>query len=195
MTKPQVFVSHAYEDLDKIQTFLYPINYLPIELYIAVEDASTGRISDTIRREIEKSQVIVPFLTDTSVENVWVNQEIGCAVAHDLDIIPLFQQSSQLHGFISGIEGVSISYEYPHKTSYGLLTRLREIFSSLSEVSNWYLDVRCSDCNRHNMFPIEQTQAELTYIYERGDFLEYRCSDCGTTYFFHPLSLHMNETK
>lgn len=190
MTQPQVFVSHAYEDLDELQTFLYPVDYLPVELYIAVEDTSVGRLPETIHAEIENSQVIVPFLTDNSVDNHWVNQEIGCAVAHDLTIIPLFQQSSHLDGFISDMEGVPISHTEPHETTFELLTRLRSIFSPLPGSSDWYLDIDCPNCRQHNMFPIDRTQVQLEYLHEDGDVLECSCSKCRVTHQFHPLSLH-----
>lgn len=121
--------------------FLDPINYLSIEPYIAVEDASVGRIPATIRSEIESSPVIVPFLTDNSVDNHWVNQEVGCAVAHALNVIPLFQQSSPLDGLVSNTEGVPISHSEPHETTFELLTRLRSIFSPLPGTSDWYLDI------------------------------------------------------
>lgn len=190
MTESRVFVSHAYEDLDELRTFLYPVNYLPIGLYIAVEDPSIGRIPDTIHTELADSQVIVPFLTDNSVDNQWVNQEIGCAIAHDITVLPLFQQSSQLDGFISDMEGVPILHDDPHKTCFELLTRLRSIFSPLPGSSDWYLDITCPSCGQHNMLPIDQPQAQLEYLHEDGNVLEYSCSNCPVAHQFHPLSLH-----
>lgn len=195
MTEFRVFVSHAYEDLDELRVFLESISYLPIELYIAVEDASVGRIPDTIHSEIENTDVVVPFLTDDSVDNHWVNQEIGCAIAHDLTVIPLFQQSNLLNGFISNMEGVSISYSNPHKTTFELLTRLRSIFSPPRGSSDWYLDIECLSCRQHNLFPIDQPQAQLEYLHEDGDVLEYSCSKCRVTHRFHPLSLHFLDSE
>lgn len=191
MTGSRVFVSHAYEDLDELRVFLDPISYLPIELYIAIDDASVGRIPDTIHSEIESSDVLVPFLTEDSVNNRWVNQEIGCAIAHDLSVIPLFQQSSLLNGFISNMEGVPISYSNPHETTFEMLTRFRSIFSSPPDTSNWYLDIECPSCRQHNMFPIDRTQVQLKYLHEDGDFLECSCSKCQVNHHFHPLSLHL----
>ncbi len=194
MSRPsrQVFISHASEDLDELEMFLHPLQYLPLDRYVAVNKQQVGWLPETIQKELEASDVIVPFLTKDSMDNRWVNQEIGYAMARNIPVIPVFETSDAMSGLIENVEGVPIDRSEPPDTTYGVISRLREIFAPLSEVmADWYLEILCIECGEFNIFPISQSQEGLKHKHDSGDLIDRTCSKCRTRYRFDPLSLHL----
>jgi len=192
----QVFISHASEDKNELEAFIQPLNYLPLHPYIAINKQQVGWLPGTIQEELDSSKVIIPYLTKNSEDNRWVNQEIGYAMAQETNVIPVFESSDALSGLISNVEGVPIDRENPHETTFGIISRLREIFAPLPDVvSDWYLEIRCVECGEFNIFPINRTQQELRRLHREENLINRTCSHCRTYYQFDPRSLHLLSTE
>lgn len=189
-TKPKIFVSHALEDLDEVDTILYPLKYLPFKRYMALNDRATGNLTEKIKQNLEESDFLLPYITENSYTNRWVNQEIGYGIANDTKVIPIFEDSSQLKGFVENTEGVRIDRENPHDVTFEIVSRLRTELSSSWNVG-WYLEFRCMDCEDINRFQIERTQDELYSEYDDEEELRWYCSCCGQGFVFHAASLQL----
>lgn len=66
-------------------------------------DHPNREIDELIKRKISSCKYFIPILTEISLSNQWVNQEIGFAVAKDKDIWPLHEKKilKQINGFLN----------------------------------------------------------------------------------------------
>lgn len=187
-----VFISHAEADQDLVEDVVRGVRLFPFEVYIALERAETGRIQHNLSNKIAESDVFVPFLTETSKNNRWVNQEIGHAWANGLTIIPIFESVDQLGGFIKGLEGVQIGDDV-NQTKYEFISRLRSVLEPLQPLlmANWYLEFDCmnDNCREHVFCEIDRTQEELFHMHESGELISWACQNCGRRYHFDAATL------
>lgn len=112
----KVFVSYCVEDKDLMVIIRDLINSKPpLKALIVLEEQSDLSLnSDKIKSSIKESKVFIPILTSNSLNNQWVNQEIGFAfgTVKNIQIIPLVEKkiTHDLKGFINS--SVDLNYRY-----------------------------------------------------------------------------------
>ncbi|WP_336330939.1 hypothetical protein [Haloarcula sp. CGMCC 1.2071] len=187
--RPQIFVSHYGEQKETITDLLFPIQYLPFNLYVAIDERKFGKINELIKENLKQSEVMIPYITESSVNNIWVNQEIGYAHADDLFILPIFESSSLLSGFISNTVGVKV-YDDEIETMHEVVSYLRNEYEPVSIGQyDWFLEFLCPHCSQENTFPITKTQDELWVDYQEENNITRSCVKCGADHSFNPVSL------
>ena len=112
----KVFVSYCVEDKDLMVIIRDLINSKPpLKALIVLEEQSDLSLnSDKIKNSIKESKVFIPILTSNSLNNQWVNQEIGFAfgTVKNIQIIPLVEKkiTHDLKGFINS--SIDLNYRY-----------------------------------------------------------------------------------
>jgi RNase P subunit RPR2 len=186
--RPQIFVSHYGNEKGEIKELLFPLQYLPFDLYIAIEEREFGEINKLIEDNLMGSEIVIPYITEDSVDNIWVNQEIGFAYAMDSLILPIFEESGLLDGFISNTIGVKV-YEDDKKTMHEVVSYIRNKYEPMATGPyDWYLEFLCPHCSQENRFPISKTQEALWNDYQNGHSVARSCVQCGTEHSFNPAS-------
>lgn len=86
-----------------------------IELYLAERSPQPGaRVSDKVRRNIARADLVLALLTRRGVASAWVNQEIGLAVNQNKRIVPILEQGVNPPGVIAEMEYVRLDPDRPH---------------------------------------------------------------------------------
>ncbi len=193
MTGEQVFVSHAPTDLELVQDLFSTVKNFPFGVHIALEEVGSGRSRKRLEGRLANSDMVVAVLTDASVENQWVNQEIGYAVAKGIPVLPLYTNKRHRHGYISDVEGVAIDRENLSFTIFNLLCRLRGELAPLGALSvpNWYIRFPCTitGCTHPVTLDLKQGQTKLWKRHKHGHLLSTTCEECGSTYYFDPATI------
>lgn len=193
MTGERVFVSHAPADLDTVTELFAPVRNLPFAVHVALEEIEPGRSRHNLTGRLDNSDVLVAVLTESSVSNAWVNQEIGYATANGVPIVPLYEDESQRGGYVDRVEGVEIEPDSPQVTIFNLLCRLRSELAPLGALSvpNWFLQFPCNfeGCGEQVTLDIVDSQKELWRQHEHNHTLSTDCPECGSTYHFEPATL------
>ncbi len=102
----EVFISvETKNDLSLASTLkelLEDTNEFKVEVIVR-GDHPNREIDELIKNKISSCKYFIPILTEISLSNQWVNQEIGFAVAMDKDIWPLFETKilKQINGFLN----------------------------------------------------------------------------------------------
>ena len=99
------FLGYSHLDQKKINAIekaakKKPFNFEPI---IVASSKKPGELlSEKVKSGILETQYFVPIITKNSINNQWVNQEIGFALASDRIILPIIEESiiNNLKGFI-----------------------------------------------------------------------------------------------
>ncbi|MDS0478006.1 toll/interleukin-1 receptor domain-containing protein [Natrinema sp. 1APR25-10V2] len=190
MTGEQVYVSHAPGDLELVQDLFSTVKNFPFGVHIALEEIESGRSRKRLEGRLANSDVVVAVLTESAVENTWINQEIGYAVAKGIPVLPLRDEGITHHGFVSDVEGVTIDRSNLSFTIFNLLCRLRSELAPLGALSvpNWYIRFPCTvpDCGHPVTLELEQGQTKLWKLHSHGKLLSTSCEGCGSTYYFNP---------
>jgi len=193
MTGEQVFVSHAPEDLDTVEELFGPVRNLPFAVHVALEEIEPGRSRHNLTGRLDNSDVLVAVLTESSVSNTWVNQEIGYATANGVPIVPMYESPTHRAGYVDRVEGVEIDRENPQVTIFNLICRLRSELAPLGAllVPNWYLQFPCNfqGCGEQVTLDVESGQKELWRMHEHNQTLAADCPECGSTYQFDAATL------
>jgi hypothetical protein len=105
MNKIPVFISFSANDDDKkkiAQETLDRSNHFTA-VVITREIEPMISLSEKVKKGILKSKYFVPILTPYSINTQWINQEIGFAIAHEKEIIPIIDAFilNDLKGFIN----------------------------------------------------------------------------------------------
>ncbi|WP_254764094.1 toll/interleukin-1 receptor domain-containing protein [Natrinema marinum] len=190
MTGEQVYVSHAPNDLSLVQDLFSTVKNFPFGVHIALEEVESGRSRKRLEGRLANSDVVVAVLTKSAVENTWINQEIGYAVAKGIPVLPLRDEGITHRGFVSDVEGVTIDRSNLSFTIFNLLCRLRSELAPLGALSvpNWYIRFPCTvpDCGHPVTLELEQGQTKLWKLHSHGKLLSASCEVCESTYYFHP---------
>lgn len=193
MADKQLFVSHAPADLEPVTEIMGPIRNLPFDVYVAVEEIEPGRSRRNLKGRLSNSDLMLSFLTESSVDNHWVNQELGYATAKGIPVLPVVESERYQRGYSKEIEGVEFDRENPEVTVFNLLCRLRSELEPIGELSmpSWYVSFPCSrkGCERTVTLDIERRQKELWQQYEHGNTITAECEACGSRYEFNPATL------
>ncbi|MDD5571949.1 MAG: toll/interleukin-1 receptor domain-containing protein [Bacteroidales bacterium] len=123
----KIFVSYSDKDKKKMIALEKAIKNTSSELkpIIVAKDKKPGiPLSEKVKEAINNCDILIPILTRTSIDNQWVNQEIGFATAKDKKIFPIVERNilKKLKGFIHSQLDNPFSFEgslrSKHKESY-----------------------------------------------------------------------------
>ncbi|MDQ2051933.1 toll/interleukin-1 receptor domain-containing protein [Natronolimnohabitans sp. A-GB9] len=193
MSGERIYVSHASGDLELVQCLFSTVKNFPFGVHIALEEADTSRSRKRLEGRLANSDVVVAVLTDDGVDDPWINQEVGYALAKGIPVVPLYDHEELRGGFIDDVDGVTIDRADPTRTIFDLLGRLRTELAPLGALSvpNWYVRFPCTvpDCGQPVTLEITQDQATLWKRHEHGKPLTASCEGCASTYYFDPATI------
>ena len=101
----KIFISYSDNDRKKMIALEKAIKESALNLkpIVVAKDAQPGvPLSEKIKKAINNCDIIIPIITEESIKNQWVNQEIGFAVAKEKKIFPIVDNAiiKNLKGFI-----------------------------------------------------------------------------------------------
>jgi hypothetical protein len=103
--KKKVFISYSGNDRNKMQSLLKRVKKIKTLTPIVVEYNKNPMkfLSEKVRKQLIKSDIVIPILTNKSINTQYINQEIGFAFAKTKRIIPIVEHEiiSNLRGFIT----------------------------------------------------------------------------------------------
>ncbi len=105
------FISHSMvqEDIGIVYEACNHAAVSGINCYIAERDWQFGHsLPQKIKNNILACDCFVAFLTRGGAQSAWVNQEIGCAVAHSKPRILLVETGVELQGFDAANEYITL---------------------------------------------------------------------------------------
>jgi hypothetical protein len=101
----RIFLSYAEMDKNKVKALRRAIRKRRgLDPIIAAEQCRVGHsLTDKVKECLRKADCLMPILTRQSINSQWMNQEIGFAVATEIPIVPLVEQSlfDRLKGFVN----------------------------------------------------------------------------------------------
>lgn len=111
----KIFISFDHRDDSKCKAFTKALQradtgFTPI---VVANRREPGRpLADKVIDGIKEADYVVPILTQSSISNQWVNQEIGYARAIDKQTIPLVEKTAieKLKGFIHAQNDLPFSF-------------------------------------------------------------------------------------
>ena len=114
MTRFKLFISYSSEDqnlIDFIESELIEHNLFQA-LIIARKRESLKPLSEKVIIGLTEAEIIIPVLTENSLNTQWINQEIGYATAIKRKISPIVDKKiiNKLKGFIHN--QIDIPYNY-----------------------------------------------------------------------------------
>jgi hypothetical protein len=119
MNKIKIFISYSIQDNDKMEFIKNLINESEkLEPIVVLQQKSNlSYNADKIIESLIKSTVFLPILTSNSINNQWVNQEIGFVFGSNSikieNIKPIVEKKimTKLKGFISANNDLNYRFE------------------------------------------------------------------------------------
>jgi hypothetical protein len=119
MNKVKLFISYSTLDTDKKEIIKNLINNSEkLEAIVVPEQySSLDYNAEKIKKSLDSCMVFLPILTSNSINNQWVNQEIGYVFGSNIikieNIFPIVEKNimSDLKGFISDSNDLNFRYE------------------------------------------------------------------------------------
>lgn len=111
----KIFISYSdfnRKEMLRLQKAIQKSEYL-IPIVVANKRQAMIPLAEKVAESIETCDIIIPIITKESLNNQWINQEIGYAKAKSKRIIPIIEKSiiNSLKGFINKELDLSYNYE------------------------------------------------------------------------------------
>lgn len=110
----KLFISYSSDDVRKMRILEELIMNTKIFVPLIISDRriSLKSLSDKVIDGIKEADYIIPILSQNSISNQWVNQEIGYSVGKSKALRPIVSEAllNDLKGFIH--KGLDIPYTY-----------------------------------------------------------------------------------
>jgi hypothetical protein len=166
----KIFISYSDLDRNKMNALKRAIEKVDSELkavVIADEKKPLRTLAEKVEEGIRQSNILVPILTSNSINNQWVNQEIGFAKAHGIEIIPIIDDKvlKKLKGFVHSQVDCPFLYtsdKNPNKESAAFRKAYSALLSFLKPNSSQYFKSHLST----NV--IRQGEAYTTFVEFKG---------------------------
>jgi len=102
----KIFISHSNEDANKVKALKKALEKHKSEFIaiVIIDQKSPGQyFTEKVTTGIDECDLICPIFTKKSLNNQWLNQEIGYAFAKKKGIIPIVSNSvlKKLKGFVN----------------------------------------------------------------------------------------------
>ncbi|HTA84144.1 MAG TPA: toll/interleukin-1 receptor domain-containing protein [Bacteroidia bacterium] len=119
--KHEIFISYSHKDINKIKLLVKELNNHPtFKPLVIASDREVGKLlAEKVINGIKKAEIIIPVITERSISEQWINQEIGFATAIGKTIIPIIDNAliDDLKGFIH--KQIDLPYSYNRKSTIG----------------------------------------------------------------------------
>lgn len=134
--KYRVFISYSNDDRSKVDLIVSELSGSKLfePIVIAFDREVLKPLADKVSEGIKNSEVIIPILTEKSINTQWINQEIGYATALDKKVVPIVEKNviDRLKGFVH--KQIDLPYSY---TSYqSKATENKEFKKELKQLLN-----------------------------------------------------------
>lgn len=112
MDSLRIFFSYSTDDKKLVGMLKEYLEYMGFEIFLAHEDlAPCVEWQEEIKKNLNRCDIFIPFLTKSFKKSDWTDQEIGIAVAADKFIISL-QVDFPPYGFIGKNQGLKVNTNY-----------------------------------------------------------------------------------
>ena len=205
----RIFIAHASEDTafaDNIMQALKRVKeFAP---YLAKDFPSYGlSFIEKIQNAIEASHFMIVILSENSVLNQWVNQELGFACAirkikKKLSIIPIWKSNVPLKGFITKDTTELLDSEKQELEILiaNIFRHIRATIPYGSDKGFFHFTLECPVCKGPEGLPLEvlvpipALDAIFRSHERKNHFWQCKCSRCGGLLGFHILTLEQVDT-
>ena len=118
-----IFLSHKAEVKKQIQTLKEGLEKYGVEAFVAHSDIDPGtEWQEDILEALESMDAFVPVLTKGFNDSKWTDQEVGYAIAREIQIVPL-RMGMDPYGFMGKIQALSCAWEDAPKEIIKVLAR------------------------------------------------------------------------
>lgn len=129
-----VFISYSSKDTQTVKKITQILNDEGIQYWKAPEMIPAGsNYAREIPRAIEKCQVFLLLLSESSQDSIWVEKEIDCAINHRKTIVPLnltgVPLSEMFRFYLNNVQTILYS-ENEEEATAQLLERLRGLIGT-----------------------------------------------------------------
>lgn len=102
-----IFCSYSSQDALWVTPYRDLLTAAGHSMYLFQDDQQPGKsIAAKVRREIDKAEVVLAFITRYSVHSSYVQQEIGYALKAGKPIVPLIEVGITNVGMLEGLESL-----------------------------------------------------------------------------------------
>lgn len=144
-----------------------------VEPYVAEWANAAGMpLVDKIRAGLHNTKCMVSILTTQSEYGVWQQEEIGYAIAKDIPIIPLKEDSVTVKGFLEGRQWLQIQPYNLRYTSYQMIAALRNYLPYLKDFK-----MTCGLCGHKFNGPLPSHQ-EINDAIAANLYFIWNCPNC-----------------
>ncbi len=119
--KHKIFISYSHKDKDKVDLIVKELkNHPTFEPLVIASNREAGKLlADKVIYGIKNAEIIIPIITERSISEQWINQEIGFATAINRTVMPIIDNGliNDLKGFIH--KQIDLPYSYQRKSITG----------------------------------------------------------------------------
>ena len=100
----KIFISYATGDESHVKELYDTLSKLmKVDVYIPEWDHTVDvSYESKVKEGIDSCNVMIVLLTYNSTNTMWLNQEIGYAIAKNIPVIPIIEQGIDVSGFLRG---------------------------------------------------------------------------------------------
>lgn len=113
--KRKIFISYSHNNIDKVELIVNELKkHSILEALVIASNREAGKLlSEKVKTGIKDAQIILPIITEESINEQWINQEIGYATALNKKIMPIVQGDliDKLKGFIHKQADIPYKFE------------------------------------------------------------------------------------
>jgi hypothetical protein len=111
----EIFISYSNNDKDKVDLIIAELkDHQTLKALVIANNREPGTLlAEKVKNGIKNSKIIIPIITEKSISEQWINQEIGYATGLNKKIMPIIQKDiiDTLKGFIHKQVDIPYSYE------------------------------------------------------------------------------------
>ncbi|HXP52056.1 MAG TPA: toll/interleukin-1 receptor domain-containing protein [Bacteroidia bacterium] len=113
--KHELFISYSNNDKDKVDLIIAELkDHQNLKALVIANNREAGiLLAEKVKNGIKNAKIIIPIITEKSISEQWINQEIGYATGLNKKIMPIIQKDliDVLKGFIHKQVDIPYSYE------------------------------------------------------------------------------------
>ncbi len=148
----RVFISHSVKNYDIAKKLKDHLKRYNLSCFVAHKDIEPAKQwQQEIKKALNSMEIMFCLITENSCKSLWVNQEIGFALARNIPIIPIKLGNYDPKGFISEIQAMSLDVKKLESNTSDIIRLITKEFSQYSSVKkhflNQFLKAKGSDFN------------------------------------------------
>jgi len=189
----QVFISHSGDEAELVSLEAALRRVELIEPYVAEWYQAAGiGLGDKIIFGLDQSRVVLALLTSNSINNEWVNQEIGYARAKQIFIIPVVEDGVAKKGFLDGLQHIRFDRYDFDTTIAEIINRLRTALPRFffdPQIVNFWIKCPHEGDKYRAVLP---SQEAVNAAIKEGIKFSFNHQTCRTTVYVEPKTFGVN---